>query len=363
MGERAKKLVKRAVLETARATGITAFGRVVTRHGFNIIGFHGVSLEDEHTRFPTLFISPESFERRIRFLASHYEIVPLQEAIAQHRSGRIKARQVVLTFDDGFYNFLAQAVPVLERFRAPATVYIPTADLDAGGPTYNLLAKDVVLSSRRGRVSVLPELPSRDRDLTTFAARQRVAAEVLGALTLARSSAEQAEFCRMLGAALDVDVDAKIRARLWERLNRGETRDVAQRGFDLQLHTHSHRNVVENRVRVREEVRLNRQTLEPITGKPAVHFCYPLGLWQRDVWEDLVAEGVQSAVTTKNGPNYPDTPVLALRRYLTGEAMTDREFAFELSGVRWLAQAVRQPAIRYAPSEKRVRYRDQPDLY
>jgi peptidoglycan/xylan/chitin deacetylase (PgdA/CDA1 family) len=158
-------------------------------------------------------------------------------------------------------------------------------------------------------------------------------------------------------------VDAKIRTRLWDRLNRLETREVAQRGFDLQLHTHNHRNVVENRARVREEVRLNRETLESITGKPAVHFCYPLGLWQRDVWEDLAAEGVQSAVTTKNGPNYPDTPVLALRRYLTGEAMTDREFAFELSGVRWLAQTVRQPAVRYAPSEKRARYRDQPDLY
>ena len=46
------------------------------------------ALEDEHERFPTLFISPESFERRLRFLVKHYEIVPLQAAIEQHRANR-----------------------------------------------------------------------------------------------------------------------------------------------------------------------------------------------------------------------------------------------------------------------------------
>jgi hypothetical protein len=72
---------------------------------------------------------------------------------------------------------------------------------------------------------------------------------------------------------------------------------------------------------------------------------------------------VQSAVTTKNGPNFPETPALSLRRYLTGESMTQPEFEFELSGVRWLAGTMRSSQNRFAPSEKRVRYSEQPDLY
>ena len=75
-------IVKRAILHGARLSGAVALGRVLTRRGFNIIGFHGVSLEDEHERFPTLFISPESFERRVRFLVKHYRVVSLQEALA-----------------------------------------------------------------------------------------------------------------------------------------------------------------------------------------------------------------------------------------------------------------------------------------
>jgi hypothetical protein len=81
------------------------------------------------------------------------------------------------------------------------------------------------------------------------------------------------------------------------------------------------------------------------------------------VWPDLTLEGVRSAVTTRNGPNYPQTPVLALRRYLTGEAMTDLDFEFGLSGLRWLAHAIRRPASRFEASEKRLRYKQQPELY
>jgi peptidoglycan/xylan/chitin deacetylase (PgdA/CDA1 family) len=362
--ESSRKSVKRALLEVFRATGVTALGRVLTRRGFNVVGFHGVSLEDEHVRFPTLFISPETFERRLRFLAAHYDIVPLDAVVEQHRARHIRPRQVVLTFDDGFYNFLGQAMPILKQFRAPATVYVPTADIESEEPTFNLLAKDIVLSSPLAAATGLPDQPDRERDLSTRKARHAVAVEVLAALGRTCTSGHQRlEFCRMLGRALQVDVDRKLQARLWDRLTAAEMRQVVAEGFDVQLHTHSHRNVVENRRAVRDEVRCNRLSLERLSEKPAVHFCYPLGLWQRDVWADLAAEGVQSAMTTRNGPNYPETPALSLRRYLTGEAMTDLEFEFALSGIRWLAQSELKPAVRYEPSEKRVRYQDQPDLY
>ena len=184
-----------------------------------------------------------------------------------------------------------------------------------------------------------------------------------GLARLCTNDDQRREYCLALGRVLDVDADAKLRARLWDRLTPDEVHEVVARGFDVQLHTHTHRNVVENRTVVRDEVRRNRESLERLAEKPAVHFCYPLGLWQRDVWADLKAEGVESAVTTRNGPNYAETPVLSLRRYLTGEAMTDLEFEFGLSGVRWLSRAAISPRDRFCPSEKRVRYQQQPDLY
>jgi hypothetical protein len=210
----------------------------------------------------------------------------------------------------------------------------------------------------------LPHAPRLTCDLSTVERRDSLVAPVVEALYETHATPDRRlDFCRQLAAALDVDIDAKLRARLWDRLTPGEVRDVADQGFGVQLHTHSHRNVIRFREQVREEVRTNREVLERLAARRAVHFCYPLGLWDRGVWADLAAEGVESAVTTRNGPNYPQTPLLALRRHLTGEAMTDLEFEFEMSGLRWLIRSALTADNRYEPSEKRQRYKEQPDLY
>ena len=171
-----KRAIKQALVGISHVTGVTALSRMLTRGGFNIIGFHGVSLLDEHRRFPTLFISVESFERRLRFLASHYRIVSLQDALEQHRMGRIAPRQVVLTFDDGFYNFLGRAVPLLKKYNAPATVYVVTSGVEAGEPIFNLLVKDVMLSTRHRAATSLPHAPGETVDLST--SQRRSAATV-----------------------------------------------------------------------------------------------------------------------------------------------------------------------------------------
>ncbi|BCS33200.1 polysaccharide deacetylase [Luteitalea sp. TBR-22] len=359
-----KQAVKQVLLQASRATGLVAAARVATRHGFNVIGFHGVSLADEHRRFPTLFISPATFERRLAFLARQYRIVSLEEALAQHAAGRIGPRQVVLTFDDGFYNFLGAAIPLLKKYGAPATVYTVSNDIETADPMFNLLLRDMVLHAPGPTATGLPHDPAATCDLTSLPARERVVSDVLSAF-YARCLDSEARwtYCRTAAAALRVDMDEKIRARYWDRLNAAEVRDVVAQGFDVQLHTHSHRNVVENREVVREEVRRNRAVLERLTRRTVTDFCYPLGLWDKDVWPDLRAEGVRSAVTTRNGPNYPQTPVLALRRYLTGEAMTDLEFEVGLSGLRWLGHALQRPGTRFEASEKRLRYKEQPQLY
>jgi peptidoglycan/xylan/chitin deacetylase (PgdA/CDA1 family) len=359
-----KKTFKRGILQVSRLSGLTALGRALTRSGFRIIGFHGVSIEDEHVRFPTLFISPDSFERRLQFLTRKYQIVSLDEAMAQHRAGQVRPNQVVLTFDDGFYNFLSRAIPILQKYGAHGTIYVVTSEVESGEPVFNLLAKDIILSTRHRSARGLPHAPETAVDLDTVTARHRAADAVVNILNATCDTREKRYgFVQSLAAALDVNVEAKLRARLWHLLTPAEVCEVAAAGFGVQLHTHSHRNVVSFRERVRDEVRTNRDVLERLTGTRPLHFCYPLGLWERSVWPDLTAEGVQTAVTTRNGPNYSQTPALALRRYLTGEAMSALEFEFELSGVRWLASTAFNRQSRFSPSEKRLRYSEQPELY
>jgi len=72
--------------------------------------------------------SPEEFAAQIRFLATHYRVVGLEDvlvAFETHRS--LPRRSVLITFDDAYRDFMDIAWPILQAHRVPATLFVPTA--------------------------------------------------------------------------------------------------------------------------------------------------------------------------------------------------------------------------------------------
>jgi peptidoglycan/xylan/chitin deacetylase (PgdA/CDA1 family) len=69
-----------------------------------------------------------SLAEHLAFLdAAGYRVIPLAELIARRQANRSIRRCVALTFDDAYYGVLEFALPLLQRFAAPATVFVATA--------------------------------------------------------------------------------------------------------------------------------------------------------------------------------------------------------------------------------------------
>lgn len=84
------------------------------------------------------------FRRQMEGLARRGGAVSLDAAERLLRSGDEEGpRRVVLTFDDAYRNFLTDAWPVLRDLALPATVYVPTAFVDAGAPVPMAAAGDL----------------------------------------------------------------------------------------------------------------------------------------------------------------------------------------------------------------------------
>ena len=72
--------------------------------------------------------SPAAFQAQMKFLHENgYVACTPADAVAQLQSGEVNGKQVSITFDDGYRDFIECAQPVLERFGFTATVYLPTA--------------------------------------------------------------------------------------------------------------------------------------------------------------------------------------------------------------------------------------------
>jgi peptidoglycan/xylan/chitin deacetylase (PgdA/CDA1 family) len=93
-----------------------------------VLMYHSVSSADETATRPyyRLATSPARFQQHMRLLAdSGYTVTSL--AAALDSAPLVAKRHVVITFDDGYADFLTSAWPTLERLNFTASVFLPTA--------------------------------------------------------------------------------------------------------------------------------------------------------------------------------------------------------------------------------------------
>lgn len=74
-------------------------------------------------------ISPARFERQLHWLSRWRQVVPLFQTL----SPGSKRRDLAITFDDGFRDNLTVALPLLEKFSLPMTLFVAAGLVDQDG--------------------------------------------------------------------------------------------------------------------------------------------------------------------------------------------------------------------------------------
>ncbi|GLV59238.1 hypothetical protein KDH_60650 [Dictyobacter sp. S3.2.2.5] len=94
--------------------------------------YHSIS-STTNSRFSPFTVSPELFTEQMSYLTTHgYTPITVTQFMQArtHNGCALPEKPVVLTFDDGFADFLMYAVPILRQFNFAATLYVSTAFLD-----------------------------------------------------------------------------------------------------------------------------------------------------------------------------------------------------------------------------------------
>jgi peptidoglycan/xylan/chitin deacetylase (PgdA/CDA1 family) len=330
------KRLKQGTLSAARGSGVLSLARESAWRARRllILGYHGISSRDEHEWDGELYIPPALLRRRLSAIRDGgYTVLPLDEAVRRLYEGTLPPRAIALTFDDGAYDFYTEALPILEAFDFPATVYLTSYYCTFQRPVFNTMLR-YVLWKANGRTLDLTGLTESGREVTLSGPAEREATfgAIAGACnTRGLSAAAKDAVIATVASRLGIDYPALLNERFLHLMSRDDVSRLPRELIDVQLHTHRHR-VPTERTSFTREIDENREIIRDITGASATHFCYPSGVTNAAFPEWLRDLGVVSATTCFPGIASPASDPLMLPRLIDTTYVSDIEFESWLTG-------------------------------
>jgi peptidoglycan/xylan/chitin deacetylase (PgdA/CDA1 family) len=336
-------LLKLIFLHLSKRTGLFVLSRFLMRRGLRILCYHGVALVDENLFRPKLFMRSEWFRRRLAHLAQkNYRVVSLEDALARKVTGQLLKDSVVITIDDGFYSSY-RACEWLEKLSFPATIYVTSYYCVKEVPIFRLVIQYILWKTNKTRIALSDIESTWDGHSSLESERERTDLMwkvILWGESLSTEDERVAAY-RRVSAALAVDLEPVLPSRCFNLMTAKEIQDLVSRGFDIQLHTHRHREL-RHGSQLAKELRDNRAFLEPLVGSTRAHLCYPSGVWSEELWCELIENGICSATTCDPGLNYCETPILGLKRFLDGDNISQIEFEAEMAGYSEILRRTRE---------------------
>lgn len=323
------KKIKLTLLKLAELCGVFALCRYLYRNHLRVLCYHGFAYADEYLFRPKLFMTPQTFAARLKYLAnSRYHIVSLSEGLAHPE----RPLQLALTMDDGWSGTAELVGDALAEHKFPLMLYVTSYYADKQIPVLNVAVSYLLWKTTASALHL--KVPGVDASLDTSLPAQDAAAlvrKICQMIDQLPEAAARAEVLHQLAEQLQVSLHQQGRP-LFRLLDADELRRLQQANVELQLHTHRHCSPLDA-VALAAEIEQNRQWLAQFTApSQLVHFCYPSGEYQAAHLPLLQQNGIQTATTTHIGLHKQGSDVLQIRRILDGEDVHWLELEAELSG-------------------------------
>lgn len=300
-----------------------------------IIAWHGISLDDEHLWDPELYMTPEMFRSRLDMLVSRKcNVLSLDDAVNRLYSGNLPENSVVLTFDDGFYDFYKEALPILKQYGFPATLYLTTKYTEHNKAIYDVVIPYLLWKARDKQLDMSYITGAQNIvDLSSREARIEVTKQLKSYADANNLSIiERDNIVISISKTLGIDYDQIASKRILQLMTPEEVKNLADQGIDIQLHTHRHR-VPKKQDLFYREIEENREAIKNMTGIVTHHFCYPSGVYDDAFIPWLTDLNVSSATTCVPDMASPNSHRLLLPRFIDTSLQAPIAFEGWLTGI------------------------------
>ena len=304
---------KRITVQATRAIGqLPGIGRLCAPLRGNpvIVGYHRVLPQDQWQQYPCihadLAVTPKRFDEHMAYWAAHAHAVSM-DTVARRNLPR---QAVAVGFDDFYADVAQHALPILEKFNIPVTLYLCTDFVD-GAPFLWWYGIDAAVNSGKAQLDVqfagkrfIGPLRTPLQRLSMFRS--------LNAFCFGLDEKEQIRFIDCLGTTRHCRQTEAMPT--WEMVMKLAEHPLVTIG----AHTLNHGALgTLSDQECQRQMEQSRQRIEQKLGRPVRHLAYPFGgynaAWQRE-YELAARLGFATAVTTERGTNTDTTSLHALFR-------------------------------------------------
>lgn len=244
-----------------------------TKSVIRILCFHNIS-DKSDLSYPSL--QPELFYDLIKYITKEYDVIPISEL--SKLSSKIK-HPLILTFDDGYKDFLQYAFPILKEFNTPCINNIIVDCVETQTPFWTQqLNFDLSFIFRNYRKISFKWNEIQIENSITFSSPQITSFQIYKKLLLYNQN-ERNLFLKYLEDKFKI-----IHPLDWGLMNWNDINYCAEQGIDIGSHTMTHNSLltIKNKEILQYEISESKSIIEKNINKSIETIAFPNGLFNND---------------------------------------------------------------------------------
>jgi len=217
-----------------------------------------------------LAVTESNFDKQIKFLKEKYDLVSIDNFIEKLNDKNKKKFFLTITFDDGYKDNLNFALPILEKYKVPSTIYYTTKFLDQHVSLWWYELKEIINKNSSLDFTYKNEKFSfklNDENL------KKIAFNSVRKIFLKLKSNDQIKLLELISNSKN----RKNYSNLC--LDKKDLEQLSNNTLiTIGAHTHDHLNLkILNEKEAISDISKSAEIIESIIKKKVKHFAYPYG--------------------------------------------------------------------------------------
>jgi len=271
--------------------------RTQSKHGISILMYHSVSTESD-----AAFIDPSNsiveplFDYQMNYLQQNCNVISLNEMFTLiEKQKKIPARTVVITFDDGYKNNLTTAIPILDKYNLPATIFLATKYIDLQLPQW--IDEIYCIFKYRQKNNLQINDLGITNTITLTSENESSLYKSIGQLFITSSFEQRSRWISELYEQLDPNINFPKLSLSWEDI---ATIIEKHPSITIASHTEDHVDLSQlNSTEVRKQINNSIRRIQDKVNVDVDFFTYPYGRASKTAVKEVRNLGLKLALVTE----------------------------------------------------------------